>query len=222
MATKHPTLYTKQQCASIEIICVCVWSHHQSYLTDPVWGGKGIDSFQKTQLLYSPGGRHGNDVTHWNTWRDLKTSAPCSPPRHNSLRLGVLAGWEPSRRSKRDTSLCAFGFIRPCDPSLFNSSTNLSRACKEAAEISVPIFNPWNMPSFLILERGQVFPCECTLGACVGEEIKGFLVRCETVFLKRGLKLRKKKLTIDTFEVSLITMLDASQLHNQISGTNVN
>lgn len=115
MATKHPTLYTKQQCASIEIICVCVWSHHQSYLTDPVWGGKGIDSFQKTQLLYSPGGRHGNDVTHWNTWRDLKTSAPCSPPRHNSLRLGVLAENPPEDQSETPhcVPLVSLGLVIP-------------------------------------------------------------------------------------------------------------
>ncbi len=91
---EHKTEKRVLVCFDYTSACVVISLNllHWPIKNHTIWGGKRIWLLFK-QLQYSPGGRHGNDVTCWNTWRDLKTHPPLAcPSRHNSLRLGMLAG----------------------------------------------------------------------------------------------------------------------------------
>lgn len=86
ITTEHPMLCTKQKsmCSCVSVVQLCVWlhpmcecmyvpvTHSLNLLHWPIkitpYGGKRNWLLLKQGLLqYSPGGRHANDVTLWNT-----------------------------------------------------------------------------------------------------------------------------------------------------------
>lgn len=66
---------------------------HFTYPSNLHWGEKRKWLFT-SDMQHSPGGSHANDVTLWNTWRNLKSCAPGSAL--SSLRLACW--WAQNHR----------------------------------------------------------------------------------------------------------------------------